>query len=326
MLDGFDPSAPGKRILDLRAVTPDVPGLHEDVICTITNGEGPRVILCGGIHGDEYEPQIVLRELIAAIQPEDVRGALVIIPTINPSASQHGGRISPVDGKNMNRTFPGKADGTVTERMSAFLHDTVFPGADLLVDVHSGGQDYRVVPMVFGFTSDRCRIDQAGLEKILDDWGYPFIEYVGGIASTSAGAAPLAGVTAVEIEGGGGGALSAEELRIMRDGILRGLRAYGVLTGGPAPSAAPAPGPAVRVDVGAANNHPAPHDGVVQHCVSLGDKVETGEVAALLHPTHGSDATPTEIRAAGPGIILRQRAPGFVRKGDLLFNTGTLRV
>lgn len=321
MLDGFDPAASGKHILDLRALTPADDGLQEDVICVINNGDGPKVILCGGIHGDEYEPQVVLRRLISEIGVEDVRGRLIIIPTINPPASQRGRRISPVDGQNMNRTFPGKADGTGTERLSAFLHDQVFPQADLLVDVHAGGEDYSVVPMVFGFTSDKCRLDDAGLEKLLDDWGYPYIEYVDGIASTSAGASPLVGVTSVEIEGGGGSAVTTTELEIMRDGILRGLHAYGVLASGPAPAAQPA----IRVDAPAANNHAAPQDGIIEHRVALGDEVETGDLVALLHPAHGRDAGPLEIRATGPGIILRQRAKAFVRKGELICNTGTRR-
>lgn len=321
MLDGFDPAAPGKRILDLRAITSADDGLQEDVICIINNGDGPKVILCGGIHGDEYEPQVVLRQMVSEIDVEDVRGRLIIIPTINPPASQRGNRISPVDGQNMNRTFPGKADGTGTERLSAFLHDEVFPHADLLVDVHCGGGDYRVVPMIFGFTSDKCRIDEAQIEKIYDDWGYPYIQYVSGIASTSAGASPLVGVASVEIEGGTGGDVTAEELQIMRDGILRGLHACGVLVKGPAPAATRA----VRVDVGPANDHPAPRDGILQHCVALGDEVKAGDLLALLYPAHGRDGTPAEIRAAGSGILLRQRAKAFVRKGQLICNTGVRR-
>lgn len=321
MFDGFDPAASGKRILDLRSLTPADDGLQEDVICTINNGEGPKVILCGGIHGDEYEPQVVLRRLISDIAVEDVRGRLIIIPTINPPASQRGRRISPVDGQNMNRTFPGKADGTGTERLSAFLHDEVFAQADLLVDVHAGGEDYRVVPMVFGFTSDRCGLDEAGLDRLLDDWGYPYIEYLEAIASTSAGSSPLVGVTSVEIEGGGGGAVTAKELEIMRDGILRGLHAYGVLAKGPARATRPA----IRVDVRDENNHPAPQDGILEHCVELGDEVKTGDLLALLHPAHGRDAGTVDIRAAGPGVILRQRAKSFVRKGELICNTGTRR-
>lgn len=320
MLDGFDPAAEGKQIHDLRAKVPGDTDLAEDVVCCIRNGEGPTVVLCGGIHGDEYEPQVVLRQLIADIAPADVRGRLIIIPTINPPASQRGERISPVDGQNMNRVFPGKADGTGTERLAAFLHDEIFPVADLLVDVHSGGGDYRVVPMIFGFTGPGCAIDPAELDAVMDGWGYPVVQYVEGIASTSAGAAPKAGVASVEIEGGGGGALDSGELVTMREGILRGITAYGVLAGSVEPAEAP-----VRVHVGSENQYPAEADGIIEHHVALGARVDAGDVLAVLHPLAGRDGTPVEIRARAGGLVLRQRARSVVRRGDLVLNTGTSR-
>ncbi len=325
MLEGFDPEAEGKRIYDLRPLVADDAALQEDVICVIRNGEGPTVLLCGGIHGDEFEPQVVLRQLIRDIEPADVRGRIIIIPTINPPASQRGERISPVDGKNMNRVFPGKADGTGTERLAAFLHDQVFPLGDLLVDLHTGGGDYRVVPLIFGFSAPGCALDDAALEQVMEDWGYPVIQYVNGIASTSAGAAPLAGIASVETEGGGGGALLTEEIDILRDGVLRGLRAHGVLSGARTEPRGAVAAAVVRVDVGAANQHEAPHDGLIEHRVSLGADVAEGDLLAVIHPSAGGDATPTEIRAKGPGMVLRQRARFFVRKGELVANTGTRR-
>ncbi len=323
MFDDFDWATPGKHVFNLRAHTPAEDGIQDDVICVITNGEGPRVVVSSGTHGDEYEPQLILRQLVSQLDVADVRGRLIIIPSINPPASQRGMRLSPIDGQNLNRTFPGKADGTCTERLSAFMHDKVFPQADLFVDVHAGGRDYRVVPMVFGFTSDKCRIDEAGLEKLLTAWDYPYIQYYMQETIPSAGccAAPLVGVASVEIEGGGGGAVTPEEMRIMRDGILRGLHAYGVLANGPAPAAKPA----IRVEVRPQTSHFAPQDGIVEHCVGLGDDVKTGDLVALLYPVHGRDARPVEIRAAGPGVMLRQRATAFIGKGELVCNTGTRR-
>lgn len=317
----FDPTRPGKHFFDLAEITAGDPAIQPDIVCSINNGEGPSVVLCGGIHGDEYEPQVILRQMAAELDVADVKGRLVIIPTINPPASQGGGRISAADGKNMNRVFPGNNSGTVTERLAAFLHDTMFGSFDLLVDVHSGGGDYRVVPMIFGFTSDACKLSTAALETVMEAWDYPFIEYVSGIASTSAGSAPLAGTTSVEIEGGSGGALEAGELAIMRDGILRGLKAFGVLAGEPGPMQREV----VRVDVGKANQHPAPRAGLIEHKVALGARVAPGDLLAVLHPAAGADPAVHEVRATVDGHVLRQRARAFVAEGELIVNTGTLR-
>lgn len=321
MLTGFDVTAQGKRIYDLRPLVRDNSELDEDIVCVIRNGDGPTVVLCGGIHGDEYEPQVVLRQLVDDLTVEDVRGGLIIIPTINPPASQHGARISPVDGENMNRSFPGKEDGSGTERLAAFLHDEIFPRSDLLVDVHSGGGDYSVVPMIFGFTGPTCRIGVGELDRIMDSWGYPIVQYVGAIPSTSAGAAPLVGVASVEIEGGGGGAATGQTLSEMRNGILRGLHAYGVLASGPGETR----GMPVRVDVTSENNHQAPRDGVLEHRVELLSMVLPGDLLALLHQSSGRGDGALEIRANGPGLVLRQRARAFVRAGELICNTGTVR-
>lgn len=318
---GFDADARGKRIYDMRPLVPDDIQLNEDVICVIRNGDGPTVLLCGGIHGDEYEPQVVLRQLVEELAVEDVRGRLIIIPTINPPASQRGARTSPVDGENMNRSFPGRSDGSGTGRLAAFLHDNIFPLSDLLVDVHSGGGDYSVVPMIFGFTDPKCRIGIAELDNIMDGWGYPIVQYVDAIHSTSAGSAPLAGLASVEIEGGGGGAATTQELAVVRNGILRGLHAFGILTSGPAETGS-AP---VRVHVTSENDHCAPRDGVLEHRVELLTKVKANDLLALLHPSSGRGSNALEIRAKGPGIVLRQRARAFVRAGELICNTGTVR-
>lgn len=317
----LDLNAKGKTVFDLRTILETSDGLAEDVLVSINNGPGPSVILCGGIHGDEYEPQIVLRRLITELSPSDIHGRLVIIPTLNFPASQKGNRLSPLDGHNMNRVFPGEPDGTPTERLAAFLYSQVFPSFDLLVDVHSGGGDYKVVPMIFGFTAPDCRVSNEDLEQVMEGWGYRFIQYVDGIASTSAGSSPIAGVASVEIEGGSGGDIKAAEIDIMYAGIVRGLRNFGVLAG----SKEPAPTNIVRVDVSDANQYTAPVDGLVEHRVELGAEIQEGQIVALLHPAAGASAKPIEVRAPGEGYVLRQRARAFVRKGELIGNTGTAR-
>lgn len=322
MSKSLDLDARGKSIFDLRTLLETPDGLAEDVLVSINNGPGPSVILCGGIHGDEYEPQIVLRRLIDELSPSDIQGRLVIIPTLNFPASQKGSRLSPLDGHNMNRVFPGKPDGTATERLAAFLYSEVFPSFDLLVDVHSGGGDYKVVPMIFGFTAPGCRVGDSELESVMEGWGYRFIQYVDGIASTSAGSSPSAGVASVEIEGGSGGDITERDIDIMYSGIVRGLKSFGILAG----SEGAVPNDVIRVDVTDANQYTAPTDGIIEHRVELGAAVPEGYIVALLHPIAGASAEPIRIHAPREGYVLRQRARAFVRKGELIGNTGTARI
>jgi predicted deacylase len=164
-------------------------------------------------------------------------------------------------------------------------------------------------------------VSDSELEQVMEGWGYRFIQYVDGIASTSAGSSPLAGVASVEIEGGSGGDITERDVEIMYSGTVRGLKNYGVLAG----SEGTAPKDVIRVEVTDANQYTAPADGIVEHRTELGAAVHEGQVVALLHPVAGASAEPIKIYAPRGGYVLRQRARAFVRKGELIGNTGTAR-
>ena len=89
-------------------------------ITVIRNGAGPTALLTGGSHGDEYEGPVALVELARTLDPAQVSGAVVIVPFLNYPAFRAGRRLSPVDGANMNRIFPGKADGTLTQKIADY--------------------------------------------------------------------------------------------------------------------------------------------------------------------------------------------------------------
>ena len=80
-------------------------------IVRIKNGEGPNVLMQAGNHGDEWEGQIGLGNLIRALEPKDIKGRLVILPSANFPAAMAGQRTSPIDDGNLNRSFPGNRRG-----------------------------------------------------------------------------------------------------------------------------------------------------------------------------------------------------------------------
>src|SRR5258708_18779912 len=87
----------------------------------IKNGAGPSTLLMAGNHGDEYEGQVALTRLIREIEAADVKGRLIFVPAINLPAAMAGARISPLDDRNLNRCFPGNANGTATEQTAYYL-------------------------------------------------------------------------------------------------------------------------------------------------------------------------------------------------------------
>lgn len=318
MLTDFDPNRPGKTVLDLGPITGPLDGVEGDILCCINNGEGPSVLLLGGIHGDEYEAQIVLRRLAERLAPADVTGRVIIVPSLNFPAAQKGKRLSPFDGQNMNRCFPGKEDGTPTERLCAFVTKRLFPAVDLLIDVHAGGDDVSVVPMVFGFATDKSVVDDARLNRLMEAWGYRFVQHVDGIDETACGAAKLANLASIEVEGGGG-RMKSDELVIMEEGLLRALADFGSIK----QRLAPIPFAGVHFSAGPEGQYLAPRPALVEHCVTLGDRVEKGQLVACLHPTGGESSTPLEITAPMQGYVLRQTEHAFVSKGQLVGNIGT---
>ena len=318
MLANFDATRPGKFSYDLGPIVGALDGVAGDLVCCINNGAGASVLLCGGIHGDEYEAQIVLRRLADRLEPADVTGRVIIVPCLNFPAAQKGKRLSPFDGQNMNRFFPGKLGGTPTERLCNFMASTLFPAVDLLIDVHAGGRDVSVVPMVFGFTTPNSVVDDAILTRLMEAWGYRFIQHVDGIDETACGAAKLANLASIEVEGGGGH-MKSSELTIMEEGLLRALAAFSAIK----PMLEPIPFSGVHFTAGPEGQYLAPEAGLVEHLASLGDKVGKGQCVALLHPTAGTRSAPKEILSPMPGYVLRQTEHAFVPPNQLIGNIGT---
>src|ERR687891_661070 len=115
-------------------------------ITVIRNGEGPTALLTGGNHGDEYEGPIALLKLANDLKPADISGRVIIVPAMNYPAFRAANRTSPIDKGNLNRLFPGKPDGTVTEKIADYFQRTLLPLADVVLDIHSGGKTLEFVP------------------------------------------------------------------------------------------------------------------------------------------------------------------------------------
>src|SRR5438105_4973179 len=109
-------------------------------ITIISRGKGPTVLAMGGNHGDEYQGQIAIMKLARELTPEMVSGRLILIPSLNFPAARAGTRLSPLDGQNLNRAFPGQPEGAVTSQIAHYLTTVLFPLADVVIDIHSGGR------------------------------------------------------------------------------------------------------------------------------------------------------------------------------------------
>src|SRR5262249_58846826 len=98
-------------------------------------------------HGDEYEGPVALLKAAAAIEPAAVNGRVIILPCLNFPAVQAGSRTSPIDRGNMNRSFPGRPDGSVTEKIADYVERHILPLGDYVLDIHSRGRTLEFLPL-----------------------------------------------------------------------------------------------------------------------------------------------------------------------------------
>jgi predicted deacylase len=114
-------------------------------VSQVANGDGPTVLVLAGNHGDEYEGQVAALRLLQELQPEQVSGRVIVIPVLSPAASKANTRNWP-SGANFNRSFPGNPEGPPNEQLADYLARVLFPMADVVIDMHSGGRSAWFLP------------------------------------------------------------------------------------------------------------------------------------------------------------------------------------
>lgn len=83
---------------------------------------------------------------LPTLDPDDVSGRIIIVPALNYPAFRAGTRTSPIDRGNLNRSFPGRPDGSVTEKIADYVTRQLLPLADIVLDFHSGGRTLDFLP------------------------------------------------------------------------------------------------------------------------------------------------------------------------------------
>ena len=112
--------------------------------------EGPTMMISAGVHGAEYIGVQALSELSRELDPNDTAGNVICLHVANPSAFRDYVRFFvPEDGKNLNRVFPGKKDGTLSERIAWTITEKLQSKADYYIDLHAGDTSEEVMPFVY---------------------------------------------------------------------------------------------------------------------------------------------------------------------------------
>jgi N2-acetyl-L-2,4-diaminobutanoate deacetylase len=290
-------------------------------ITVIANGEGPTALLTGGNHGDEYEGPIALQALSWEIQPQDVSGRVIIVPYMNYPAFRTGTRVSPIDQVNLNRAFPGRPDGTVSQKIAHYFADVLVPMADIVLDYHSGGKTLDFLPYAAAHYLDD-KDQQAKCVEAVRAFGAPYtmmmleIDSVGMFDTTVEGQ----GKVFVTTELGGGGTATARSAEIAIRGARNVLRHAGILSG-----QIDCPEDSVMLDMPDGDCfHFATRDGLMHPLADLGDQVRAGQPIAQIWPPDRTGVAPAEVMANRDGVIAARHFPGLIQSGDCVAVIATL--
>jgi N-alpha-acetyl-L-2,4-diaminobutyrate deacetylase len=292
----------------------DAWGVTRVPIAVIANGNGPTVIIEGGNHGDEYEGPIVIGELIRGLDPTEIQGRLIMMPSVNISAVAGSRRTSPVDGLNFNRAFPGDPYGTITQQIAAFVNDHVLPLGNAFLDLHSGGSSLDILPSAIIEPSNDPALAERNAAAARA-FGAPHIVVIPNLGDprTATASACRAGLVTVGTELAGGGSVSIDALEICRRGVRNVLEHLGLVEGH-------APSPPVEQPILALNGTDAyvyaPIDGIFEPCHRLGARVHAGEPAGKIHTVWDPSQPPLELDYRCDGMLFALRRPGRARPGN----------
>lgn len=281
-------------------------------VTVVKNGEGPTALLTGANHGDEYEGPVALFELARSLRPEEVTGRVIIVPAMNHPAFLAGTRTSPIDRGNMNRSFPGRPDGTVTEKIADYFQRVLLPMTDVVLDFHSGGRTLDFLPFCAAHILPDKRQETRAFDLVRAfgaPWSVKMLEIDAvGMYDT---AAEEMGKVFVTTELGGGGTASARTTRIAMEGCRNLLAAAGILQGEIEAR------PTQWLDMPDGDCFTFAEDGgLIRFLVDLGEPVARSQPVAQIYATGRTGVDPIVLRARRDGLLVARHFPGLVKPGD----------
>jgi predicted deacylase len=287
----------------------------------VVHGAKPGKVLAvvSGAHGTEYASILAVERLIAELEPAHVSGTVILVPLVNiPSFEAKVAHVNPVDGKSMNRMYPGKPDGTQTERASYVITRQIVERCDHLIDLHGGDLDESLRPYSYWTKTGNAKQDAVSREMVLA-FGLDHI-----IVSTDRPRDPQAsrylentattrGKPSLTAEAGHAGTTEPADVDALVQGCLGVMRYLGML-----------PGPVTKVEnpvwIEKVATVTSESTGIFYAAVKRGTYVHEGMKLGYITDYVGK--TIAEARAPASGIVLFIRAVPSLTRGETIANIG----
>jgi predicted deacylase len=274
---------------------------------------GPVLALIAGTHGMEYVPIVALQRIRTAIDPATLSGTIVLVHVANmPSFLGRTIYYSPADGKNLNRAFPGKSDGTLSERIADTITREVIARATHVIDIHCGDGNESLRPYVYWITTGAPDVAEAGrrlalasgFDHIVVDRGRPTDPAASVYLSNTA---ILRGKPALTVESGYLAVVDEDSIERIERAVAGWLRELGMRASGPAPVATP-----MWIDRSEVLTSGA--TGMFYPAVERGHAVVAGTLIGRITDFHG--IVLQEVKAPFAGVVLYVVGTPPIGKGE----------
>jgi uncharacterized protein len=295
--------------------TIELAGLTLPYVELTGSADGPLLTVISGVHGCEYASMAGVRRWLGDLAGRELRGRVRSVPVLNlPAFRARSPFVVPEDGKNLNRCFPGRADGTLAERLAYDAFHQLIQGSDAYIDAHCGDMVEALEPFALyeaGAAESRAR-DMAtayGLPYVIRQEAGPERAAPG----TSTSAAAAAGIAAITAEAGGCGLVEEHAVALHVAGLNRVLQLL-QMTDGPA-NAGDRAGPTFLTRFIWLRCERA---GWFEPAVTAGESVAEGQLIGAVSSLDGSEVYETITAPADCVVIFLTSSPAVADDGLLI--------
>lgn len=278
----------------------------------VVNGadDGDTLYMQAASDGDELNGIGVIQRVIPRIDPKELAGTVLAVGIVNYHGFQVAEHRNPIDDTKTNRTYPGDADGTSSERISHATFEAA-KRADLILDLHQGSTS-RMLNEVRVRCGTRHRLHEQCLE-LAKVFGCGHVLDQKGPSGQLARVGPDEGIPTIDPELGGSVGWDDRSIKYGVRGAFNVLRYYGYLEGEVEPEA--------QTRASGFDQYGSPSGGFVRFEKALGDRISRGETVFTVRGTFGR--IKAEVTADGDGIFWRSRRLPQVATGEYVCSVAT---
>jgi predicted deacylase len=272
------------------------------------------LFVSAAIHGDELNGVEIIRRLLTRKIIRSIRGTLIAVPIVNVHGFLNQSRYLP-DRRDLNRSFPGSAKGSVAARLANLFIKKIVSAADYGIDLHTGAINRANLPQI------RANLDDPRTFELARAFGAPVIIDSDVRDGSLRGCAAEMGIPILIYEAGEALRFDETSIRAGLRGIFNVMRAIGML---PEKGEAERSRKSVEPVVARATRWVrAAESGIVHNRAKLGSRVEDGERLATISDPLGRREN--VIRAPFDGIVIGRSNLPLAHEGDALFHLGSFR-